>query len=910
MIKEISKFPFIEYIEIARPNYEDLGTTVPHANIDDLHAAASPITGNGVIVGIIDTYLDVYHPDFRNNDGGGSDGLGTSRVLFYWDQSLSPNATESSPPVAPALPGFNYTGGASYGTEYSKANIDAELTAYNPTTLNAYSTTRIRPSLGAHGTEVASCAVGNGAGSGNVGGAPQADIIHVHLRGFTDSQAGYIGSDSAFLLDAFAYIFARASALGQACVVNRSGSDNMGPHDGTTLGEQFLDNLLSTTNRAITVAAGNTNNKNSAIQGTVPNGGNTAITLNYFSRVVGANTIRPDRNDQFELWYDGHDRFDVQLNIPDTPAQTMNVAAGANGTVTLSNGVTVTIISTLNDPRNNDNSITIFIENVSSANTIPLGNWVVTLTGSTVINGSFAAWVERNNRFERTIVGPTVDNMTIATPATGLRVISVGAHNADAAIPTHRVSSSCGPTRDGRIKPEITAGGTNVNMANSRNMNNLPLPGLVSQNSGTSFASPLVAGACALIFECRGLGLSWFDLKQILADNAGTPAIGIPSNKFGFGILNMNNGCADVPTTVDVWLRDHVNDTGIEPFVGDTSWLSPDIEVLDMLGNPVSNPTFDPSNFVNNIVRVTARNRSATQVARNVEVNLYWADPGTNLDFPAQWNDTGIYTGDPNFVVQSNRIIIPQIPANGAVQVQFAWAPPAPGANVRGDDHFCLLVRLEHEADRSNIGAGGWGVIRGSNNIALKNTHVVEVDSDGDADSTFHVIGTDDTDTLIVRTENLNGLVRIVFPVEALEIFDARTLAKVGKRAPFGMDCPNDPLKKAKRTLKAGKRLFDLTGITGAQLLEIKDGLAALTCMMEKNVPLVIPRLQILNGAKMPVKIEVKKAKLKRGKENQVHVQQLSGGRRLTGVSVSLVKRLKKSKVKQVKFDGKKLIIK
>ena len=44
-------------------------------------------------------------------------------------------------------------------------------------------------------------------------------------------------------------------------------------------------------------------------------------------------------------------------------------------------------------------------------------------------------------------------------------------------------------------------------------------------------------------------------------------------------------------------------------------------------------------------------------------------------------------------------------------QVDFAWAPPAPGSNIRGDDHFCLLVRLENESDPSQIGVGGWSAI-------------------------------------------------------------------------------------------------------------------------------------------------------------------------------------------------------
>lgn len=250
LIKKLVTMPAIDYIEIGRPNYPDLGNAIPYAQLDTLHSAVPSITGNNVIVGIVDSHMDVYHVDFRNNDGAGGDGLGSSRILFLWHQWMTPNATESSPPVAPALPGFNPVGGASYGTEYTQANINAELNNYappgSPAPQAAYQLVRhaygsTASLVNSHGTHVAGCAAGNGR-SGNVGAAPGANIIYVQLGG----TANYIAADQTTLSDAFAYIFARAAALGQPCVVNRSGSDNMGPHDGTTLGEQFLDNLLLT----------------------------------------------------------------------------------------------------------------------------------------------------------------------------------------------------------------------------------------------------------------------------------------------------------------------------------------------------------------------------------------------------------------------------------------------------------------------------------------------------------------------------------------------------------------------------------------------------------------------------------------------------------------------------------------
>ena len=85
------------------------------------------------------------------------------------------------------------------------------------------------------------------------GAAPAASIIFVSNLGSPDTA---LFADSTFVADGFAYIFARAAQLGRPCVINMSKSDNQGPHDGSALGEQFLDSLLLTPGRAITVLAG------------------------------------------------------------------------------------------------------------------------------------------------------------------------------------------------------------------------------------------------------------------------------------------------------------------------------------------------------------------------------------------------------------------------------------------------------------------------------------------------------------------------------------------------------------------------------------------------------------------------------------------------------------------------------
>ena len=668
--QRLATSPAIGYVELARPYAPQLIDAIPKARLAQLHGGG--ITGAGVIVGIIDSGLDFYHDHFRNADG-------TTRVRYLWDQILAPVAGESGPPAA--LLGFNL--GTTYGVEYSKAQINAEL---GSGAVTHYGIVRSTP--GAHGTLTASCA----AGSGHLdpvtglrifaGAAPGADIIHVRTDNIGNED---IYADSTNILDAFAYIFGRASQLGVPCVVNLSSSDNLGGHDGTTNGELFLDALLLQPGRAITCSAGNQNFFNAHTAGAVGQGQKADIKLDCDPGAVNEDTL--------QIWYDGQDAFDITIVVPTAvPTVIGPIPQDASSGPVLAEGITVSVFSE-EYPNNGDRFIHVHLAGASQATPLPDGEWTFSLSAANVINGAFSAWVDRNNFGSVHWQNPVMDAGTIGVPGTARRLIAVGAHDtsggscelANSAIPAIVPLSGCGPTRDGRIKPEIAAAGLVSGAAAWNRNQNQPSDYPVTAAGaygGTSISAPIVAGAAALLFQCRGGDLSASDIKQLLIASAKPPVGGVPSNAFGFGYLCMEGICAAPLGDVDVWLRDDPTDTGLEPFAGDVTWLSPDIELLDPAGVAVANPTHDAANLWNNLVDVTVRNRG-TQAANNVDVYLYWADPATNLPFPGEWRVTGIYTGA-SPVDQSNLSVIPQLAAGAQTTVRFAWAPPPPGANIRG----------------------------------------------------------------------------------------------------------------------------------------------------------------------------------------------------------------------------------
>jgi len=445
------------YIEASRRLYSDLNSSVPQTGARVLQNLAAPynLTGKGVIVSSTDSGIDINHEDFK-------DAAGNTRVLYIWDQYGGGRAPT----------GFNY------GGEYTAETINSGTCPHRD--------------QDGHGSHVLGIAAGDGSSSGAyVGMAPEANIIHVKNRG--DDIFNY-GATTRGTLDGYDYIRLKATELGMPYIINTSQGSSMGPHDGTTLFEQALNNDVAA-GSIIVVSAGNRADEAVHAEAIVTT--DNPVTLTF---TVGPNAVE-DGEIELDIWFETNDQLEVEVAGPNTGFQekvsilesrTFNTTAGR-----------ITVQSQLFSLLNSDNEIMIIIDDDGSmANQIAFGTWQVRLSafpGNTLPDGGeIDAWFERNDPVRFTSYVDIEE--TLGMPSCADSAITVGSYDNT----TGNISSfsSRGPRRDGVLKPEISAvGGYVISVRSANGTNGATGDEYHTQLSGTSMSAPHVTGAIALLLQ-------------------------------------------------------------------------------------------------------------------------------------------------------------------------------------------------------------------------------------------------------------------------------------------------------------------------------------------------------------------------------------------------------------------------
>ena len=409
---------------------------------------------------VIDSGIDYTRMDFRNKDG-------SSRIAYLWDQTL----------VADSRQGFQSPEGFAMGVEF---NIDQINEALREDDLRLLSR-----DITGHGTAVAAIAAGNGLSSEGryVGVAPEAELIVVKL-GMPSEQSFPRTTE---LMRALTYVVRKAVALSKPVAINLSFGNTYGAHDGTSLIERFLDNIAEIGRNVICVGSGN--------EGAA--GGHTAGRVDGITRVELS--IAPyERAVNVQLWKEYADTFRLTLISPGGMRQIVDTDQVGTRRLILEQ---TELLIYIGEPSPYSVNQEIYFDWIPRKNYIDSGVWTFQLEPIKIASGNYFFYLPGStvlNSGTRFFV-PTPE-VTYTIPSTAGKAITVGAYNsiydsyADfSGRGAILVNSLDELVFNERIKPDLVAPGVEVSISDGR--------GGSRSVTGTSFATPFVTGAAALMME-------------------------------------------------------------------------------------------------------------------------------------------------------------------------------------------------------------------------------------------------------------------------------------------------------------------------------------------------------------------------------------------------------------------------
>lgn len=544
-VSSIMGMPGIDYLQLDEPVTATLDSALHDTRVDSVHMGINLpqiFSGKDVVIGIIDAGFDYSHPTLLDTSGT------KLRLKKVWEQKST-----GTPPSTYA-----------YGNEISDSTA-----MYNDGSDVA---------LFSHGAHVAGIAGGSGIGSVNNkfrGVAYESDLVFVGIKPDPDQ---WTSTGMTNIIDGINYIYEYAASVGKPAVVNLSWGCSMGPHDGSSLFSQALDQLTGE-GKIFVCAAGNNGQNNIHLNKTFTS------TDTLLKTVMGFSTYNTQKKTWLDVWGDAGNSYSAQVKLysalvpgdstgyilPDGNIHNLSLVSSTGDTCYVS--ITNTASDFNGKPRiffdfysKTTNKVQISIKGKSGTVNVWMG-YVKDYTGyyGNFNTGGIPGCVTGNK------------DMTISDFASSHSAISVAAYaskiyytNIDGAFNSYSSYvaegnltpfSSHGPSADSLTKPEIAApgltiasainsydstyntGGANrsevmecyTSPANARNY-------CYAMMSGTSMASPMTSGIIALLLQATP-NLTPNVVRYLLQSTAITdnftgiiPAQG--SNLWGYGKVN------------------------------------------------------------------------------------------------------------------------------------------------------------------------------------------------------------------------------------------------------------------------------------------------------------------------------------------------------------------------------------
>ncbi len=453
LIDSLAELNEIEYIEKPKRLFFSVIAGKEASCILPVTEGMEGLTGRGCLIGIIDSGIDYANLDFRTRTG-------ESRILYLWDQVLA--------------------------EEYTKQQIDEALAA---PTREQQQTLVPSVDISGHGTAVAGIAAGNGNGSdGRFSGvAPESELIVVKLG--QPREGGFPRTTE--LMRAITYVIRKALELERPVVVNLSFGNTYGAHDGTSLLERFLDNVSEIGRSVVCVGSGNEAASAGHYAGTFVPG-------TQVRQIVELAVANYETTVNVQLWKNYADIFFVEVVAPSGERRQIPVKTSGRYTFTADN---TQLLIYVGEPVPYSVNQEIYIDFLPENIYVASGVWRFELIPQDIRVGVYTFYLPSSSvrNAQTRFYGP-IPEATLTIPSTARRVITVGAY--DTTYDSYADFSGRGYADTNQlaqtflqleVKPDLAAPGVGIVTT--------AVGGGYEAVTGTSFATPFVTGAAALMME-------------------------------------------------------------------------------------------------------------------------------------------------------------------------------------------------------------------------------------------------------------------------------------------------------------------------------------------------------------------------------------------------------------------------
>lgn len=472
------------------------------------------LDGEGVIVGIIDTGIDYLNSRFTTPDG-------RTRIVSIWDQTIEQGSVGPSSTIG-------------YGTEFDSEQIDEAIKARNEGR-NPYDIVPHRDEEG-HGSAIAGIVGGRkfGVDDDLVSIAPKCEFAlvklkkakHVNLQvtGIAHTNVNiYEGADIGF---AIKYLANLQRELNKPMVVYLPLGTNCSGHDGESALERYIRIYQSRRGFIVVTDCGDEGDGSTHTSGTLAPVGK--------SKVVDLSVDSEETNFCMTIWISRPNKISIGVIAPSGErVETLPMASSEEGEAVVKFSSNQIKVEAFIQEETGGEQILFFYGSGNVG-----GIWQFTLTSEYSIEGRYDCWIlqrkllKKNTRF--LIPDPYT---TLTTPATGVSLMATSYYNQrnNSIAP----KSGRGYTRDGRVKPGVTAAGVDVlTVGKGDDM-------IVVQ--GAAVGGSILAGATALLLQwgiVQGNDRNLFTAKAgnyIIRSTKKIEGVTFPNEEWGYGILSISN---------------------------------------------------------------------------------------------------------------------------------------------------------------------------------------------------------------------------------------------------------------------------------------------------------------------------------------------------------------------------------